>query len=192
MAGMKRLFLTLIAIACISTALPAQTLPDSPQPIDSSSSEWNNVAALPHDEEIVVKTTTGRSDHCLFSGAIDTTLFCGPYLSRGEGGEYRFPRSEVQQVRLNQARRNVRIVFWSMVAAGFIWGVSEGPSSDYKDAPRVLVGAAGGAAGALAGAFVSIPVGLLIPGHLVYHRPKNAALPSSTQHTHHFSFRSAQ
>jgi hypothetical protein len=196
MAGMKHLWLTLIALSCISAALPAQALPDSPQPVDpqaseSSSTDWNNVAGLAHDEEIVVKTTTGRTEKCLFSGAIDTTLFCGPYLSRGDGGQYRFPRGEVEQVQLNQQHRNQRIVFWSMTAAGFIWGVS-GPSSSFNGTPRGLVGLAGGAAGALAGVVVSFPASLLIPGKLVYQRSANAGQPSSTQPAHHFWFRSAQ
>lgn len=188
MAGMKQLCLTLIALGCIAGTLPAQTLPDNPQPADSSSAEWTNVAGLAHDQEIVVKTTTGRSEKCLFSGAIDTMLFCGPYLSRGDGGEYRFPRNEVEQVRLNQQHRNQRIVFWSLTAAGFIAGVA-GPNSG---TPRVLGGIAGGAAGALVGAVVSLPISLLIPGKLVYHRSAHDAQLSSTQPTQHFSFGSAQ
>jgi hypothetical protein len=196
MADMKRLCITLIAAASLSAALPAQTLPDSPQPAvpqptESSSAEWNNVAGLAHDEEIVVKTTTGRTENCLFTGAIDTTLFCGPYLSRGDGGEYRFPRNEVEQVRLNQQHRNRRIVFWSLTAAGFIWGVS-GQNANLNGTPRILTGIAGGAVGALVGGVVSFPAGLLIPGKLVYRRSANAAQPSSTQPTHHFLFRSAQ
>ena len=196
MAGMKRLCFTLIAAASLSAALPAQTLPDSPQPVgpqptESSSAEWNNVAGLAHDQEIVVKTTTGRSEHCLFTGAIDTTLFCGPYLSRGDGGEYRFPRNEVEQVRLNQQHRNRRIVFWSLTAAGFIWGVS-GQNANLNGTPRILTGIAGGAVGALVGGVVSFPAGLLIPGKLVYRRSANVDQLSSTQPTHHFLFRSAQ
>lgn len=201
MAGMKRLCLTLITLSCFSGALTAQTLPDSPQPAgaqpsdptpaESSSTDWNNVAGLAHDEEIVVKTTTGRSEHCLFSGAIDTTLICGPYLSRGDDAEYRFPRNEVEEVRLNQQHRNQRIVFWSLTAAGFIWGVS-GPSSSYNGAPRVLVGVAGGAAGALAGAVVALPASLLIPGKLVYRRAAHATQPSSSKPAHHFLSRSQQ
>ncbi len=182
MAGMKRLCFTLIALSCLTAALTAQILPDSPQPADpqpleSSSADWNNVAGLAHDEEIVVKTTTGRTEKCLFSGAIDTTLFCGPYLSRGDGSEYSFPRGEVEQVRLNQQHRNQRIIFWSLTAAGVIWGVS-GPSSSYNGTPRALVGIAGGAAGALVGAVVSLPTSLLIPGKLIYHRSAHA--PTST------------
>jgi hypothetical protein len=185
---MKRLCFTLIALSWLTTAMPAQTLPDSPQPADSSSTDWNNVAGLAHDEEIVVKTTTGRTEHCLFSGAIDTTLFCGPYLSRDDGGEYRFPRGEVEQVRLNQQHRNQRIVFWSLTAAGVIAGAA-GPSSG---TPRIIGGIAGGAAGALVGVVVSFPASLLISGKLIYHRSANATQPSSSKSTHHFLFRSAQ
>ncbi len=191
MAGMKRLCLTLITVSCLSGALTAQTLPDSPQPADSSSSDWNNVAGLGHDEEIVVKTTTGRSEHCLFSGAIDTTLICDPYLSRVNGAEYRFSRNEVEQVRLNQQRRNQRIVFWSLTAAGFIAGVS-GPSSSFNGTPRIVSGVAFGAAGALVGAVVSFPISILIPGKLVYRRNANATQLTSSQPKHHFLFRSAQ
>jgi hypothetical protein len=179
---MKRLCLTLITLSCAAAALPAQTLPDSPQPAerqpsDSSSAEWNNVAGLAHDEEIVVKTTTGRSEKCLFSGAIDTTLFCGPYLTRGDGGEYRFPRNEVEQVRLNQQHRNQRIVFWSLTAAGFIAGASL-PNATANGTPRILSGIAGGAVGAFVGAVVAFPTSLLIPGKLVYRR--GAHPPTST------------
>jgi hypothetical protein len=169
MAGMKQLCLTLIALGCIAGTLPAQTLPDNPQPADSSSAEWNNVAGLAHDQEIVVKTTTGRSEKCLFSGAIDTTLYCGPYLSRGDGAEYSFPRSEVEQVRLNQQRRNQRIIFWSVTAAGAIWGASGAPAIK-TGTPRVLSGLAGGAVGAFAGAVVGFPASFAIPGKLVYRR----------------------
>ena len=191
MAGMKRICFTLVAFSCLSGALLAQTLPDSPQPAESNSSDWNNVAGLAHDQEIVVKTTTGRTEKCLFSGAIGTMLTCDPYLSRGNGAEYRFPHNEVEQVRLNQQRRNQRIVFWSLTAAGLIWGVS-GPSSSFNGTPRIVSGIAGGAAGALAGAVVSLPASFLIRGHLVYRRSANAAQQSSTRSTHHFLFRSAQ
>jgi len=189
MADMKHVCLTLIALSCISAALPAQTLPDSPQPaapqpLESSSSHWNNVAGLPHDEEIVVKTTTGRTEKCLFSGAIDTTLFCGPYLSRGDGGEYQFPRNEVKQVRLNQQQRNQRIIFWSVTAAGFI-AAAASPNDNSSGTPRMLAGLAGGAAGALVGAVVSFPASFAVPGKLIYQR-------SATQATHHFLLRSAQ
>jgi len=191
MAGMTRLCLTLIAVSCLTVTVAAQTPPDAPTPADSSSTDWNNVAGLAHDEEIVVKTTTGRSVHCLFAGAIDSTLTCGPYLSRGDNAEYQFPRNEVEQVRLNQQHRNQRIVFWSLTAAGFIWGVS-GPNSSFNGTPRVLVGVAGGAAGALAGAVVSFPASVLIPGKLIYRRNANATQLSSSQPKHRFLFRSAQ
>jgi hypothetical protein len=191
MAAMKRTCLTLIALSCLTGTLKAQALPDSPQPADSSSSEWNNVAGLAHDEEIVVKTTTGRSEHCVFSGAIDTTLFCDPYLSRGDNAEYRFPRNEVEQVRLNQQHRNQRIIFWSLTAAGFIAGVS-GPSSSFNGTPRALAGIGGAAAGALVGAVVSFPASVLIPGKLIYRRSANASQPSSSQSAHRFLFGGAQ
>jgi hypothetical protein len=193
MAGMKRLCFTFIAFSWLTAALPAQTLPDSPQPAvptpaESSSTDWNSVAGLAHDQEIVVKTTTGRTEKCLFTGAIDTTLFCGPYLSRGDGGEYSFPRGEVEQVRLNQQHRNQRIIFWSMTAAGVIAGAA-GPS---PGTPRIIGGVAGGAAGALVGVVVAFPTSLLIPGKLIYHRSANASQPWSSQSAHDFLFRSAQ
>lgn len=188
---MKRLCLTIAALGYFSGTLLAQTLPDAPQPAESSSSDWNNVAGLAHDEEIVVKTTTGRTEHCLFTGAIDTALYCGPYLSRRDGAEYSFPRNEVEQVRLNQQHRNQRIIFWSLTAAGVIWGAS-GSSSSFNGTPRIVGGIAGGAAGALAGVIVSFPASLLIPGKLIYRGSANGTQTSSSQATHHFFFRSAQ
>lgn len=188
---MKRLCLTIATLGCLSSVLIAQSLPDAPQPAESSSSDWNNVAGLPHDEEIVVKTNTGRTQHCLFSGAIDTTLYCGPYLSRDDGAEYTFPRNEVEQVRLNQQRRNQRIVFWSLTGAGFVWGLATPPGQP-NGTPRILDAFVGGAAGALAGAIVSFPASLLIPGKLVYRGSANAAHLSSSQSSHRFIFRSAQ
>lgn len=190
MAGMKRLYFMLIALSWLTAALPAQSLPDSPSPADSSGSEWNNVTSLAHDEAIVVKATTGQTEKCLFTGAISTTLFCDPYFTNG-GSEERFPRGEVEQVRLNQQRRYQRIVFWSFTAAGVIWGASDAPAIK-NGTPRALAGVAGGATGALVGAVLSFPVSRLIPGKLVYHRSANDSQPSSTEPTHHFLFRSAQ
>ena len=208
---MKRLCIILIAIASASSAMRAQNLPDSPRPAqsnsvassspgtgsaessstESSSTDWNRVADLAHDDQIIVSADGGRNVHCLFSGAIDSTLFCEPYLSRGGNAEYRFPRNEVEQVRLNQQRRNQHIIFWSLTAAGFIWGVS-GPSSSYNGTPRGLVGIAGGAAGALTGVIVSFPLSLAIPGKLVYRRPANPPQTSTTKPRHRFLIRSAQ
>ena len=198
---MKRFCIILIALASVSSAMHAQKLPDSPKPAqsnsagsssaESSSADWNRVADLAHDDQIIVSADGGRNVHCLFSGAIDSTLFCEPYLSRDDFAEYRFPRNEVETVRLNQQRRNQRIIFWSLTAAGFIWGVS-GPSSSYNGTPRGLVGIAGGAAGAFAGLVVSFPVSLAIPGKLVYRRPANAPNAATTKTKHHFSLRRQQ
>jgi hypothetical protein len=193
---MKHLCIILIVIASASAAIRAQNLPDSPNPAQSSSAgssstDWNRVADLAHDDQIVVNADGGRSVHCLFSGAIDSTLFCEPYLNRGDYAEYRFPRNEVEQVRLNEQRRNQHIIFWSLTAAGFIWGVS-GPSSSYNGTPRALVGIAGGATGVLAGLVVAFPLSLAIPGKLVYRRPANPPQAPTTKPKHHFSFRSAQ
>jgi|HubBroStandDraft_1064217.scaffolds.fasta_scaffold10577_4 hypothetical protein len=198
---MKHLCFILIAIASASSAMRAQNLPDSPKPaqsnspgassVESSSTDWNSVADLAHDDQVIVSADGGRNVHCLFSGAVDSTLFCEPYLSRGDYAEYRFPRNEVETVRLNQQRRNQHIIFWSITAAGFIWGVS-GPSSSFNGTPRALMGIAGGAAGAFAGMVVSFPVSLAIPGKLVYRRPANPPQASTTTPKHHFLFRSAQ
>jgi hypothetical protein len=191
MVGMKRILPTFIAFACISATLPAQTVPDNPAPAESSSADWNNVVDLAHDEQIIVRADGGRSTHCLFSGAIDSTLYCDPYLSTANGGQYRFPRAEVEQVRINQQRRNQKIIFWSFTAAGFIWGVS-GPASSFNGLPRALGGFAGGTAGALSGLLVSFPTSLLIPGKLIYRRPANVPQSPSTKSTHHHPFRSTQ
>jgi hypothetical protein len=99
---------------------------------------------------------------CLFAGATRDSLFCD---SRFSGREYRFDRSEVERVRMDDKRRNMRILIGSFAAAGFVWGVAK---SNSDGTPRGLVGLAGAGLGALAGCAVSVPAAFLIPGRLVY------------------------
>jgi hypothetical protein len=172
-------FLLLFALA--PALLLAQSPPENPAPSSSGSRGWDRVGNLVHDQEIVVSARGGRELHCLFTGATDATLFCEPYLSRA-GREYRFDRTDIDQVRLNQVRRNMKIVIWSLAGAGFVWGVSD-PRLSTDGEPRLLTGLAGGAAGGFAGLIVSLPAGLLIPGKLVYHRPGHALPAGSPQPT---------
>jgi hypothetical protein len=179
---MRSLALLLLLVALAPALLLAQSLPDSPTPPPSGSADWNRVGSLVHDQEIVVSARGGRQLRCLFTGATDATLFCEPYLSRAGDGEFHFDRADVDQVRLNQGRRNMKIVIWSLAGAGFVWGVSD-PRLSTGGEPRLLTGLAGGAAGAFTGLVVSLPAALLIPGKLVYHRPAHAlsaAAPEST------------
>lgn len=175
---MRSLLLLLLLFVLAPIILLAQAPPENPAP--SGSADWNRVGNLVHDQEIVVSARGGRQLHCLFTGATDATLFCEPYLDRG--GEFHFDRADIDQVRLNQGRRNMKIVIWSLAAAGFVWGVSD-PRLSTGGEPRLLTGLAGGAAGGFAGLIASLPAALLIPGKLVYRRPVHAlsaAAPEST------------
>jgi hypothetical protein len=163
--GMKHLVTILTALALLPAAAHAQD-----EANQQAAASWNRLAALDRGQEIVVKAAPGRTARCLFSGAIDTALFCEPYFQRPDGAEYRFDRAQVEQVRLNQMRRNMHIVIWSVTAAGFIWGVSD-PRLSTNGTPRFVTGLAGAGAGAMAGLVISLPAALLIPGKLIYRRP---------------------
>lgn len=187
MAGMKRLCLTLITLSYIPAALAAQALPDSPQPAESSSSDWNNVAGLAHDQPIVVHASGGRHLYCLFTGATETTLFCEPDLTFYQGGEYHFQRADVDKVRLDQIQRNRVVVIAASSAGLAIFAACRS-----TDGARGLDGLIGAGVGGLAGWAISTPIAMMIPGHLVYHRSANPRQSSATQPAHHFLFRSAQ
>jgi hypothetical protein len=173
---MRTLVLLLLLFLLTAALLTAQSLPENPAPSTSGATDWNRVGSLVHDQEIVVSARGGRELRCLFTGATDATLFCEPYLSRGGGGEFHFDRADVDQVRLNQGRRNMKIVIWSLAGAGFVWGVSD-PRLSADGAPRILDGLALGALGGAAGAILSLPAALFVPGKLVYRRA-GRALPA--------------
>jgi hypothetical protein len=159
---MKAFIWISIAFALLPVATKAQTLPDSPQPAPSGTSDWGRVQDLANGEQITVARTESLSVPCLFAGATRDSLFCD---SRFSGREYRFDRSEVERVRMDDKRRNMRILIGSFAAAGFVWGVAK---SNSDGTPRGLVGLAGAGLGALAGCAVSVPAAFLIPGRLVY------------------------
>lgn len=176
MAGMKRLCLILTAIALLPNVAHVQTLPDNPAP--SGSADWNRVGELVHDQPMVVEADGGRTLHCLFTGTSGTTLFCDPQVWR-DGREYHVDRADIEQVRLDQGHRNAKIVIWGVAAAGFVWGAVD-PHFLAPNAPPLAKGVVGGLAGGMAGIFLSLPAALLIPGRLVYRRPKpdHPALPA--------------
>jgi hypothetical protein len=177
---MRSLLLLLLLFVLAPIILLAQSLPENPAPAQSGSADWSRVGNLVHDQEIVVSARGGRQLRCLFTGATDATLFCEPYLDRG--GEFHFDRADVDQVRLNQGRRNMKIVIWSLAAAGFVWGAAD-PRLNTDGVPRILDGLALGTLGGAAGAILSLPVALFIPGKLVYRRPAHALAAASPQTT---------
>jgi hypothetical protein len=179
---MRALVLLLLLFAFAANLLLAQSLPENPAPSPSGSADWNRIGSLVHDQEIVVSARGGRQLRCLYTGATDATLFCEPYLSRAGEGEFHFDRADIDNVRLNQVRRNMKIVTWSLAGAGFVWGVSD-PRLSTNGTPRLLTGLALGAAGGFAGLIVSLPAALLIPGKLVYRRPARALPAASPQST---------
>jgi len=103
-----------------------------------------------------------HSEPCRFAGATDNDLFCDSLYS---GREYQFKRSEISAVRMDDKRRNLRIVIGGFAAAGLIWGVAKQPN---PGVPRAVDGLAGAALGGLAGCVVSVPASLLIPGRVVF------------------------
>ena len=173
---MRSLLLLLLLFVLAPIILLAQAPPENPAP--SGSADWNRVGNLVHDQEIVVSARGGRQLHCLFTGATDATLFCEPYLDRG--GEFHFDRADIDQVRLNQGRRNMKIVIWSLAAAGFAWGAADNHTAE-QGAPRLVSGLLGAGVGAMAGLVVSLPVALLIPGKLIYRRPAHASFAAPPQ-----------
>jgi hypothetical protein len=175
---MRSLLLLLLLFILAPIILLAQSLPENPAPSQPGSADWNRVGNLVHDQEIVVSARGGRELHCLFTGVTDATLFCEPYLSRG--GEFHFDRADVDQIRLNQGRRNMKIVIWSLAGAGFVWGVSD-PRFSTDGVPRVLDGLALGTLAGAAGAILSLPAALFIPGKLVYRRPAHPLSAASPQ-----------
>jgi len=164
-----------LLLASLPAATWAQELPDNPEPA-SDAAGWNRVQDLANGEEITVTHGRLHSVPCRFTGATDNDLFCDSMFS---GREYRFSRAEVERVRLEDKRRNMRILIGAFAAAGFIWGAATPPPAG-STAPRFLDGLAGAAAGGFVGLAVSLPAALLIPGRLVYHRPPAEHKPSAS------------
>jgi hypothetical protein len=176
-----------LLIPAIILAQPAPITPAAPsiappaaaaQPVQSGNADWSRVGALVHDQPIVVSASGGRTLHCLYTGATDASLFCEPPLYRQYDGEYHVDRADIEQVRLNQTQRNLKIVIWSLVAAGAALGAAD-PHTLNRDAPRLAGGLVGAAGGAMAGVIISFPVALLIPGKLIY-RHRGGALPAAS------------
>ncbi|HXR38760.1 MAG TPA: hypothetical protein VN776_06690 [Terracidiphilus sp.] len=176
---MKNKFCSSIIVllfALLPAAAGAQALPDNPEPARADSSGWSRVQDLANGEEIDVAHGRSHAVPCRFAGATDDDLFCESLFS---GREYRFSRAEVESVRMEDKRRNMRILIGTFAAAGFIWGVAAPPSGD-NGTPRFLVGLGGAGIGALAGCAVSLPAAFLIPGRLVYRRPPLEHKPSAS------------
>ena len=165
----KHLFpFVLLCLALLPGTAWAQALPDNPEPAQKPYAGWVRVQDLARGEEITVARGGTFSVPCRFAGATDNDLFCDSLFS---GREYRFGRAEVERVRMDDKRRNMKILIGSFAAAGLIWGVA-GPRSASDTTPRALSGLAGAGIGAFAGLFVSIPAVFLIPGRLLYrHSP---------------------
>jgi hypothetical protein len=160
--------IVLLSLVLLPATAWTQTLPDNPEPARTPSAGWVRIQDLARGEEINVARGGTFSVPCRFAGATDKELFCDSLFS---GREYRFSRAEVERVRMDDKRRNMRILVGSFAAAGLILGVA-GPRSANDVTPRALEGLAGAGIGALAGLVVSVPAAFLIPGRLVYrHSP---------------------
>jgi hypothetical protein len=157
------------AFSLLSASLAAQALPDSPEPTGTNSARtgpaaWVRVQELVNGEAISVTQPGAPSVRCRFAGATSDSLFCDSFYGEKQ---YRFNRVEVERVRSDDKRRNVRIVVGALTAAGFTWGVTEPPSS-HDGIPRFLAGFAGAGLGAITGVALALPTALLIPGKLIY------------------------
>jgi hypothetical protein len=128
------------------------------------SEDWDRVRTLAHDEEINVWASHNRHVRCLFTGATDDLLFCEPRYNPQDVGEYRFDRADVDKVRLEQGEQRFKTTVGVMALLGTIAGAALNPGKN-----NVGERALGGLAGGLVGAG---PVVMLIPGHLIYERPR--------------------
>jgi hypothetical protein len=167
---MKRFDLILLAFAILPAAAIAQGLPDAPHPARSDAADWNRIGRMAHDQEIVV-SARGRRLHCFFIGATNDSLFCERSTYWRDHPEDTIPRMDVEQVRLDQIRRNWKIAIWGFAAAGAAWGAADSHTVT-KGAPRAVGGIVGGLGGACFGMIAGVPISLLIPGRLVYRRAK--------------------
>lgn len=172
-------YCAVLLFASLPAATWAQGLPDNPEPARPDAAGWNRVQELANGEEITVAHGRLHAVPCRFAGATDDDLFCDSLFS---GGQYRFSRAEVERVRMEDKRRNMRILIGTFAAAGFIWGAATPPPTG-STAPRLVGGLAGAAVGGFAGLVVSLPAALLIPGRLVYHRPPAEHKPSASAPT---------
>ncbi len=92
--------MTLIALSCLSIALPAQTLPDAPAPAPFARADWNRVKNLANGEPIVVRDDNGPPVHCNYAGATDLYLFCNP-PGNPPGVGFRFDRASIVSIDLD-------------------------------------------------------------------------------------------
>jgi hypothetical protein len=147
----------------------AQSLPENPEPAKTGVSEWSRVGDLAREDEITVARAGRSSLHCRFAGATTDYLFCDesiPWLS--ERG-FRLDHADVVSVRMDQNRRNAKIIIGAGAVAGGIWGVLR-TSRSYDNGSSVFGGFAGAGIGALAGFIPAEAVKAfhLIPGPLIY------------------------
>jgi hypothetical protein len=156
--------IVLVGLTLLPPTARTQTLPDNPEPAPEPPAGWVRVQDLARGEEITVAKGGMFSVPCRFAGATDNELFCDSMFS---GREYRFRREEIGRVRMDDKRRNMRILVGSFAAAGLVWGIVAPPNPN-DGTPRAVSGLGGAAIGALAGLVVSVPAAFLIPGRLVY------------------------
>jgi hypothetical protein len=168
---MKLLLWIPILTVLLPFAARTQTLPNSPKPAKPDANGWNRVADLPRDEEITVARTGKFTQRCRFDGATPDRLFCYRSYPFSEERNFQIDRAEVKTVRLDQTRRNFRLIVGSAAVAGFVAGAALPKPRGYEY-PRYLRGIGGAALGALAGLVVAVPVELLIPGKVIYRQPQ--------------------
>lgn len=171
---MRFLLLLLFIVLLLPVVLIAQSAP-TPPPVPPTaqpptSTDWSRVGVLEHDQPIVVSARGGRTLHCLFTGVTNADLFCEPQFYRPNNGEWHFDRADIETVRLEQARRNMKITIWTCALAGAAWGAADSHAAE-QGAPRLVSGLLGAGLGATAGLVLSLPVALLVPGRLIYRHP---------------------
>jgi hypothetical protein len=159
-----------------------QASPENPEPAGPGVSDWSRVRDLANGDKIDIAVGGRHAVPCLFGGATKDYLFCDSIFSERN---FRFDRAEVENVRMEQKKKNMNIVIGTMAAAGFAWGVAAPTSNEvHNGSPRVLNGLAGAAIGTLAGFVVAVPASVLMPGRLVYRQPlheyKSQSNPFST------------
>lgn len=164
-----RFFIAMFSLVVLPAAATAQALPDNPQPAATTAADWSRVQDLANGEDIMVARGAGFAVPCQFAGATKDYLFCDSIYSRRE---YRFDRSQVQRIRMDDKRRNMHILIGGLAAVGFIWGVAA-PTGDGNS--RIVDSLVGAGAGAFAGVVLSLPVALLIPGRTVFHQSVSRA-----------------
>lgn len=167
---MRYLLWILIAISMLPVAARSQALPDNPEPAKPDVSGWNRVADLDRDKPISVSRTGGHTFRCHFDEATGDSLLCYSSSPWRSDRSFKFDRSQIKTVRLDQSRRNFMITTGATAAASGIF-IGLHAARHGNAITGVFGGAIGSSIGFAAGGIVAIPVAFLIPGKLIYRQP---------------------